>query len=435
MISLPLASREALAEALATLWGIRLPRDAVCPGHTAPLDIAWRAYTAADPVIIVRASRGCGKTMLAAALGVAQAACLGAQVTILGGSAEQSERVHDHMRRMWTHPDAPPGLVVGEPTRRSTVLAHGGSIRALAASSRSVRGPHPERLVLDEVDEIDTDLIDAALGQPHSRGAIRAGVLAVSTEHYPDGGMAYMRRMASDRGWPVLEYCYRECLASQGGWLSDEALERMRASVPQHVWRIEYELGDPVATDAAIDPELIARITMPGSYHDTGELVVVEAPDAAGRYVVGVDWARKEHTTVAVALRYDTAPYRVVAFRRLRRVGWGRQAEIVSALAERYRAIVYHDTTGLGDVVHGLLDAVARPIVMTPRMRAELVSRYIGMLERGCIMLAPVDSLVREHRMCTWDDLWGAGHMPDGITAMALAVWGATAGVDPGITI
>ena len=36
----------------------------------------------------------------------------------------------------------------------------------LTASQKSVRGPHPPSLLLDEIDEMDLEIFDAALGQP-----------------------------------------------------------------------------------------------------------------------------------------------------------------------------------------------------------------------------------------------------------------------------
>lgn len=433
-IRLPLSSPDDLRRAVLGLWGVELAYRASCATHATQLAIAWRAYIAEHPVIIVRASRGCGKTLLAAAIGLTTAHLLGVEVTILGGSLEQSVRVHEHMRRMWQHPTAPRDALVGEPTRRSTVFCHGGAIHALAASSRSVRGPHPVRLILDEVDEIDPDLIDAALGQPQSRRGIRSGVLAVSTEHYTDGGMRHLREHARARGWPVIEYCWRDCL-HPGGWLTPEAVERMRASVPESVWRIEYELGEPVSTDAAFDPALIREITESRPVAMDGGLAVLEPPQPGAHYVCGIDWARKQDTTVIVVLRADEEPHRVVAYRRLKRVGWARQCEIASDIAGRYDAVVYHDATGLGDVVHGMLDAIARPVVLTPKLRGEIISEYTRAIEQRRVMLPPIDELLRDHRTCSWDDLWGSGHLPDGVCAMALAVWGARAASDPGITI
>jgi hypothetical protein len=47
-----------------------------------------------------------------------------------------------------------------------TRLTNGAKVRALLASQRSVRGPHPQRLRLDEIDEMDVGILDSAMGQP-----------------------------------------------------------------------------------------------------------------------------------------------------------------------------------------------------------------------------------------------------------------------------
>jgi hypothetical protein len=415
--------------------GVRLSGQTCDHDHTSPLQIAHEAFLAKHPVIIVRASRGAGKTYMAAALGIISAAALGADVTILGGSAEQSERVHEHMRAMWERSEILRRVIVGEPTRRKTVLANGATIRALAASSRSVRGPHPQRLILDEVDEIERELIDAALGQPMDRGRVRSGVLAVSTMQYAEGGMRYMLDRAREQRWRVYEYCWREVVAPHG-WLDRAALDRMRATVPEHVWRIEYELGEIVPENAAIDPGVWERVLLPGrEIDDRGRLVVCEEYDERGHYVVGVDWARSEHATVMVVLRCDRKPYRVVAYHRMRRIAWLEQVQRAEELSRRYRAHVYHDRTGIGDVVHGALGVPSTGVVFSEKTRTRLISDYIRGLERGDVVMPRIASLVGEHRGARWDDLFGRGHLPDSVSAMMLAYYGARRGEDCGITI
>jgi hypothetical protein len=422
--AVPLRSARELRRYMEHAWGVRLGGRAACPHHVAPLAVAWDAYRATQPVIIVRGARGTGKTYMVAALGLTMATTLGASVTILGGSGEQSNRVHDHMRRMWLHPTAPIDMLLDEPTHRVTRLITGATITALLASSRSVRGPHPERLILDEADEIDVDLIDAALGQPQSRGPIRAGVLAVSTEHRTDGGMAYLRRLAQDRGWPVVEWCWRDVMWPHG-WMRRDQLERVRATVPESVWRVEYEMGQVVSRDAAIDPEALAGVLDGPEIRDAGRAVEVEPPESSGQYACGVDWARSEHATVAVVIRCDVRPRRVVAYLRMRRQPWARQVERVAELATRYRARVWHDATGLGDVVHSLLAVPAVPIVWAPKTRERLITGYVRALETRALLLPRIDTLVSEHTQATWDDLWGRGHLPDSLAACAMAWYGA----------
>lgn len=153
-----LSTKQELAEWVEHTFGVRLVAESCCTGHCAPLDAFAAAYFADDPVTVWKASRGLGgKTVMLALLGLTEAVTLGAGVTLLGGSGEQSQRILSYMTgqdsnlgdHFWNHPAAPRGLVKREISRR-TSLKNGGWIHALMASARSVRGPHPARVRLDE---------------------------------------------------------------------------------------------------------------------------------------------------------------------------------------------------------------------------------------------------------------------------------------------
>jgi hypothetical protein len=168
---LPLQTEEELKLFLEVSFGFRIPDVAICPGHTSPWRAFADAYFARSRVAIWKASRGLGgKSLTLALLGLVEALTLKVDVNVLGGSGEQSKRVHDYMTKAWTYPDAPRHLLASDPYRMETTLTWGNTIRALLASQTSVRGPHPVRLRLDEVDEADLGIVTAALGQPMSKG-------------------------------------------------------------------------------------------------------------------------------------------------------------------------------------------------------------------------------------------------------------------------
>jgi hypothetical protein len=78
-------------------------------------------------------------------------------VRVLGGSADQSENVVRYTDGMVDLPTFPNGLLAGGNGMRATGrrqsgltktrvrLANGGTLLAVAASARAVRGPHRER--------------------------------------------------------------------------------------------------------------------------------------------------------------------------------------------------------------------------------------------------------------------------------------------------
>jgi hypothetical protein len=147
-------------------WGVKIPDVKVCADHSTPWRAFADAYWARSPVVVWHGSRGfAGKSFLLAVLGLTEAVTLKADVNILGGSGQQSQRVLQHMQNHWTSPGAPAYLLAKD-VRMETRLVNGAKIESLMASQASVRGPHPQRLRLDEVDEMDLDILDAAMGQP-----------------------------------------------------------------------------------------------------------------------------------------------------------------------------------------------------------------------------------------------------------------------------
>ena len=75
-----------------------------------------------------------------------------------------------------------------------------GTIQALTASQTAVRGAHPTRLLLDEIDEMKLPILEAAQGQPMDRDGVRAQTVMSSTHQYPDGPVTALRRRAADLG-------------------------------------------------------------------------------------------------------------------------------------------------------------------------------------------------------------------------------------------
>jgi len=188
------------------VWGVEIPYRAVCPNHVSPFQAFADAYFARHPVAIWEGSRGfSGKTFTLGLLACTEMLTLKCFVTILGGSAEQSLRVHEAMQQ-FLDSDATPTSVknmVDIMTRFDTRLSNGAKARTLMASQKSVRGPHPQRLRLDEVDEMDYELFKAAQGQPMRSKRlpdVETQTVASSTHQYPDGCVGAETKVLTNRG-------------------------------------------------------------------------------------------------------------------------------------------------------------------------------------------------------------------------------------------
>lgn len=190
--------------------GIIVPRAPLIQGNSTPFDYLCHAFFEPHPEArapdaapprdtVVWAARGSGKTFYAA---VATALDLifkpGIQIRILGGSLEQSRRMHEHLRAIFATPELEPLVGVthtGRPaiTERGITLGNSSHAETLAQSHTSLRGVRPHKLRCDEAELFAHDIWRAAqlttrsetLGGIHVRGAIEA----LSTYHLPDGLM------------------------------------------------------------------------------------------------------------------------------------------------------------------------------------------------------------------------------------------------------
>jgi len=421
-----------------TVWGVEIPYRAVCPNHVSPFQAFADAYFARHPVAIWEGSRGfSGKTFTLGLLACTEMLTLKCFVTILGGSAEQSLRVHEAMQQ-FLDSDATPASVknmVDIMTRFDTRLSNGAKARTLMASQKSVRGPHPQRLRLDEVDEMDYELFKAAQGQPMRSKRlpnVETQTVASSTHQYPDGTMTKLKQDAKEKGWPLYRWCYKETSdMAHGGWLSPKEVARKRKEISKEMWKMEYDLLEPSFEGRAIDPDSVSAMfdTALGIYrgvpmknHEFAE------PRRDRDYITGVDWASAQDWTVVWTWDVTKLPWVCVAFQRCQKLPWPIIIKFASMRLARWGGKFIHDATGIGGVVKDMIDI---PSGMTPRdvkdevlsqkNRMNMLSEYVAAIERGDLRCPRVIWAYDEHRFATNEHLYGRLHLPDSICAGALA--------------
>ncbi len=401
------------------LWSsfqVRIPDTQVCPNHSTPFRAFADAYFARHPVILWEGSRGfAGKSYLLALLSHIEADTLSAEVSLLGGSGEQSARVLEYLQK-WSSGE--------ENIQRRTRYRSGGLVTALMASSKSARGPHPQRMRLDEIDEMELKILDAAMGQPMGTEKVKKQTVMSSTHHYAAGTFTEIKRRAAERAWPLHEWCYKETSVQPDGWLTQEEIESKRGDVTEAMWKAEYDLQEPSPEDRAILPEKVDLCFQKGfGVYDgkLGESVEVEPPDPEGKYATGADWAKKKDYTVIDTLRIDCRPMRRVAWVRLGRMPWPMMIAKFDERVQRYPGTSCHDATGLGDVVGDYQAVNAEGVILTGQTRADVFTKYIAAIENQTILSPAIKYCESEHRYCTNDDLAGSGHPPDSFVAGAMA--------------
>lgn len=420
-------------------WGIRIPRHKVCPDHCAPFDAFADAFFARSSVAIWKASRGFGgKTQLLSILGMSELVALGAFVTILGGSGAQSQRVHETMTEAWHYDGAPGYMLYKDPTKFDTFLTNGGKARTLMASTKSVRGPHPQRMRLDEIDEMDLNVLESAQGQP-MRKVNKEGVLLdtntvmSSTHQYPDGTMTAMLKRAKEEGWPIYHWCFRESANDVDGWLKWEEIERKKGEIPAAMWSAEYELQEPSFEGRAIDEAAVEKmfdinIPLLGA---EGKYIEIEPPRRDRDYITGADWAKSRDYTVITTWDTTEERWRLVAFERINRRPWPVMIGRLNKRWARYGGKIAHDETGIGGVINDFIEVPRglRPqdlhgVIMSGRARSDMITEYVNAVEQGFLYAPRIQYMYDEHRFATPDDLYNGGassHLPDSIASGALA--------------
>jgi len=432
-------NKEELHALVQALWGVSLPRVAVCPGHTSPFDAFSEAFFGnRTNWVLWYGSRGTGKSYMLAILALTKASALDIDVTLLGGSMAQSQNVQDHVAGLLRHPRAPLYAI----ERNITTIVEfkaGNWIKPLPASQRTVRGPHPHMTLLDEIDEMDKPIYDAAMGQamtrPNARGVVMPEmVVASSTWQNPTATFSKVLADARQKGMPVRTWCWREVVKSPqnpDGWMDPEFIERKRMSVPAEMFRVEYELGEPSGTSRAfdlnaVDRSVVERRPVQEHHKPYDDLWVWEDPVPWGMYATGADWAKEEDRTVITTFRIDVEPATLVRLRSMNRRPWPEMIEEFNRTVADYQGMSAHDATGIGNVVGDLIDERTTKMVMVGRDRTLMLTQYISAVERGAYSFPDTAvQFVHEHRTTSVDSVYNFGstkvHLPDMVASAALA--------------
>ena len=420
-------------------FGIRIPNVKVCEKHSTPWQAFHEAYFAQHGNSVWKASRGLGgKSFMLALLGLVEAATLKADVNILGGSGQQSQRVHEYQKEFWEKPPAPRMYLRGMPSAKLTRFIWGNKVIALMASQRSARGPHPQRLLLDEIDEMNLDILKASMGQTMDKetedGMILSHTVYSSTKQYPDGPMNFIEEEALAKGWHIHEWCYKETSAP-GGWLTQAMIEKKKNDMTAGMWETEVELQEPNPESRAITPSAVQWMfdTEMGEFDgNPNEYIEVEPPVPGATYAHGADWAKSKDWTIILTTRTDVYPMRLVAFERTARLNWPVMVKKFDDRIKRYGGPSANDATGVGSVVNDYMTTLrSEPVILVGKLRADVLTKYIAGIEHFEIKAPMIRWMFREHLFASREDVFSGGdgiHLPDTISAGSMVYRAALLG-------
>ena len=211
---------------------------------------------------VIWACRSGSKTFLYGGLDSWVKSCSKAryETRLLGGSKDQSLLSYEAMKIFRDETDPLNSRLVRDIMQTKAEFINKSKVSILTASMTAVRGPHPQALKLDEVDEIDAEVYEAALSQPTSKYGHKAVLGMFSTNHNIMGQMDKALANAKERGHAIYKYCYdsETEVLTRGGWLKFK-------DVPSH-----YPIMSLNPTTHAVEWTSIAsRI----EYHYEGEMI------------------------------------------------------------------------------------------------------------------------------------------------------------------
>jgi len=252
------------------------------------------------------------------------------ETTILGGSLDQSEKVYKAMEDIWTLTTLQDEYLKMEPTRRLSSWRNGSTVAVLTASTRSTRGPHPQHLIMDEIDEMPAEVYRAALSQPQSKHGIFARLGQYSTNHRSGGMMDEALEQARIHQTSIYRWCIWECLepcldyscstCKLSSWCPGKHMKQADGfyRVQDFIDKLEY------LSESALQVEWLCRKIGPGNlvYGDQYDPKIHSRGDLPGfdpgRYaLVSIDWG-------------GTHPFSLGCWQ-LFNIGWVRVDEIQQA--------------------------------------------------------------------------------------------------------
>jgi hypothetical protein len=473
ILARPPRTEDELWWVIKAFFGVALPRavhpDCVEKGHVSPFHAVAHAFFSRPPNFAVwYASRGSGKSLALAVLGLVKSFVWDVDVTILGGSMTQSRNVAEHMRVQMSKPNAP-RFAMQKNTATELRLHTQKTIRPLPASQTTVRGPHPPLQLLDEIDEMEMAIYDAAMGQAmpqenHWGYQVPEYIVASSTWQNPEGTMTEVIDKARKEDQPIFTWCWRELLKTADnpwGWMTQRQIDVKRKAVSAIMWKTEYELNEPSGASRAFDLEQLEKCfipyPMPVDSVDKGDSYkswTWEKPLPNGQYRIGADWAKENDFTVISVVRVDQKPYRMAKLIRVQKMPYPVMIGFYNREVQAYHAYAEHDRTGLGNVVDDYIEwpDQSNGFVLIGRPRTEMLLEYIAAVEHGDYELptdevlagiaadgSPVlavddagkplkldglDRFKRAHRATTVADVYAPGkwdsHLPDDVCSMAL---------------
>jgi len=277
--------------------------------------------------LVIVAGRGIGKTLSLAIVALWYTVVLSVtenrpmKVTILGGSLEQAKICFNYIMECINSNPYLQRQLAKEPTQREIIFKDGSWIRPLAASEKSVRGHHPDLLIIDEAAQVEDKIIYAALPMtapsPYSRQIF-------STT--PSEGFSWIEEKWEHQArYPYPEWKFFNWNAES--FLDPSQIELLKNSLPEDRYRSEIQ-GLPYKREGKVfrisdlklcekkgikfNPSLETYAGLDWGYYPCPTvLVIVQKENDNWNILYSKDWLREHHATVLDEIEKTCLSYNV----------------------------------------------------------------------------------------------------------------------------
>lgn len=273
------------------------------------------------PRIIVKAPRGGGKSKLLGTVGFDLWFLKRRKVVNMGGSFVQAQIVYNYFRDYCDIDASVATTVTGKAKMAETKASEGHTFHCVTASSKQVRGKHPDVLISDETCETADDIVHAAL--PMVNDSQHPLVVMASTFHKIFGIFQETWDNADERGyhriqWDIFDVCQEfpadfwerpdiakisgiERLKAHAkgrtgdeyGWIPIQNIIQAWLEKPTEDWfEVEYLGSRPSAAGLVLKPEDVDRAVFDSA--DDKRYNYTQGATCA----LGIDWGFSSMTSV-----------------------------------------------------------------------------------------------------------------------------------------
>lgn len=183
----------------------------MCKNHSAPFDFVYHAFMGTYKTILALANRSGGKTMNMAIIALLNSRgndkC---ETANLGAIQAQALRCYRYQQSFASMSDDFKNFMMGDPTMSRTQWINQSVNEVLVATVTGVNSPHPQKLMMDEIELINWFVLQQALSMVQSKEEVRGTTVLGSTRKFAQGPMQRLVDSATGGNIKVFEWCIWE---------------------------------------------------------------------------------------------------------------------------------------------------------------------------------------------------------------------------------